>query len=185
MADKLEELRQQWRHLSPRVDDLEEANRRLSERLANNKVTTLQERLSSRIKITMIIGLCLPLICPAMYVLLDLPMWYCALYGLFGLLMAWLQYGLLNCVRAQRLADMPVAEAAERAAQIRLKTIKLKVIGLSAAIVVIALGATVLPIEFVEAALIGLAVGAVIGISRLRKSMRMVNQIVEFIGEKK
>lgn len=182
-SDSLDLLKQQWKQLAARADKLEDANRRLSERLAKSKVTSLQEMLATRIDQWGRVGYALPLLAPAVYYIIHLPWWYCLLYALFGLVMAWTAMWFAGYVREKRLTVLPVAEALERAVSIKLIQTRMRMFSFVTGMVLLVVGGFLLPESerehIVLGGITGLVVGLAISIPRCIANARMARRMVE------
>lgn len=185
-TDNLEELKRQWKQLSARFDNLEETNRRLSERLSRCKVTSLQEQLAAVVGRWGWIGLALPVLSPMLYFDMNLPLWYCILYGVFGLVMMFLSLRFSRYVRSVPLTTLPVAEAIKRATLIKLRQTRMQLVGFVMAMLLIGTGGLLVPEAEREAAVIGAAVGMCIGLAisipRCVANARLARKIVEELG---
>ena len=182
--DNLDLLKQQWKQLAARTDKLEDANRRLSERLAKSKVTSLQEMLATRIDQWGRVGYVLPLLAPALYYIIHIPWWYCLLYALFGIAMALTSVWFAGYVREKRLTILPVAEAVERAVSIKLIQTRMRMCSFVAGMALLVLGGFLLPeVEERESVVLGgitgLIVGLAISIPRCIANARMARRMVE------
>lgn len=181
--DNLDLLKQQWKQLAARTDKLEDANRRLSERLAKSNVTSLQEMLATRIDQWGRVGYALPLLAPALYYIINIPWWYCLLYALFGIAMALTSVWFAGYVREKRLTILPVAEAVKRAVSIKLIQTRMRMCSFVAGMALLVLGGFLLPdVEresVVLGGIIGLVVGLAISIPRCIANARMARRMVE------
>ncbi|WP_300911737.1 hypothetical protein [Muribaculum intestinale] len=183
MTDNLDELKKQWQELSQLTRNLEETNRRLSERMARSKVSSTQERLADTIWRWSFIGLVLPVLAPLLHETADLPWWYCALYALFGVVFAAIWWNFANFIRSERLTDMPVAAAIERALIIKLRQQKIRATAWICGIILIGTGGFLIPAGDRMPALIGggigLAAGLAIALPRVLANERMARSMVE------
>ncbi|MGN0210354.1 MAG: hypothetical protein ACI391_04490, partial [Muribaculaceae bacterium] len=68
----LDLIKQQWQQLSVKVDNLEQANQRLSDQLARNNAKSYQQRLAGRVKSVSWAGLMLPVLAPMLYFSLQM-----------------------------------------------------------------------------------------------------------------
>lgn len=184
MTDNLDELKQKWQQMSARVEQLEETNLRLTERLAHSKVTTLQEKLAARIRRWGYIGFLLPFLAPVLSLDLGLPWWYSCLYGFYGLLAAANSFWLSHYIMEERLTDLPVSKAIERASRIKMRQQRCLIVGYISVVVLLGVGAFLLPeSDMYEGVLVGGAVGAVVGFSigtpRAVANIRMAKKMIE------
>lgn len=183
MTDNLDELKKQWQELSQRTQNLEEANRRLSERMARSKVCSTQERLADTIWRWSLTGFVLPVLAPLLHEAADLPWWYCGLYALFGVIFAAIWWNFANYIRAERLTDMPVAAAIERALIIKLRQQKIRTVAWICGIIIIGIGGFLIPVEDRMPTLIGGAIGLIVGLAislpRIIANERMARSMVD------
>lgn len=187
MTDNLDELKKQWQQLAARTEQLEAANKRLSEKLSRGNVTSTQERLAGRISRCSYIGLLLPALAPQLHFLIALPLWYCALYGIFGIIMFILGYRLSSFIREKRLIDMPVSDAIKRAVTIRLRQQHIRIGGFIAVMVLFIVGGCLIPDEYIPATLTGgiagLVAGLAITIPRIISNERMARSLEKDLRE--
>lgn len=184
MNDNLDILKQQWQQLSARTQNLEQANRRLAERLAKSRTSSLQERLAARIGRIGWFGLILPILAPLLYYELMMPWWVALIYALFGLAMSIISFFLSEYVRAERLAELPVAEAITRAMKIKERQQQTRYIGIVLGISIVALMAFMLPEgperePIIIGGGIGLMIGLAFGINRCIVNARLAREIVK------
>ncbi len=187
MTDNLDQLKEQWRRLSVGGQRLDDANRRITDELTRRRVSTTQQRLAKRLRKYVILGLVLPVLAPTLYYVLECPLWFAILYGLFGILMMVANAFLVNYIREADLISMPVADAVRRAVNIRLWQTRIRIMG-------IACGAALLASLFffiadrnepglIFAGIIGLAVGLSVSIPRCLKNMRLARRLEESLSE--
>ena len=128
-------------------------------------------------------GLALPIVAPLLHEAADLPWWYCSLYALFGVVFSAIWWKFANFVRAERLTDMPVAVAIEKALVIKLRQQRIRIIAWICIMVLIVTGGFLIPAEDRMPALIGgitgLIVGLAIAIPRVLATERMARSMVE------
>ena len=184
--DDLDTLKKQWQQLAARTQNLEEANLRLARQLARTKTTSLQERLANRITRMGWFGLILPVLAPLLYFELDLPWWLAIFYGLFGLVMSILSFVLGEYIRAERLTELPVAEAIARATKIKLRQRQVRIVGIILGAVLIFLMAFMLPdsperVPIIVGGSVGLAIGLAIGVHRSLVNARLAREIIRSV----
>lgn len=186
-TDPLEEMRRKWRDMQVDVAELKTVNERLSQRLASSKVITLQEKLSSQQRMYSWIGLLLLPLAVVMYFAMDMPLWVCVPYALFGLVMSVCGRLLSDYVSEQPLLELPVAEALRRAITFRLRQQQLRIAGFCFGSVVIFLFMFSLFDTNQTSALfggfIGLAIGLAVSIPRCIRMARMARKLVESLKE--
>lgn len=185
-SDPLEQLRESWQKLSLDAEGLDKTNKMLSEQLARKKTTTIQDDLAARLRRISWIGVAFPPLAFVMFYQLDMPLWLCVTYTVFGLLMASLNRILGDYVSAVRLVELPVAEALRRATYIKVRQQQLRALGVTAAFMVVGL----LMMELLETgndavvlgAVVGLVAGLAIGIPRCVKNARLARKLVESLS---
>ena len=182
--DELEFLKQQWSQLSKRTQGLEEANRELANRLATSRTTSIQDKLARRILVMAWVGLTLPILAPVIYYVVHMSWWVAVIYGLFGVVMSILSFTLGDYIRAVRLTDLPVKDAIERAAKIKIRQQQFRMVGIAGLVIILGLMIYQLPEgpdrePIIVGGSVGLAVGLVIGIYRYIVNARLARQLVE------
>lgn len=186
-SDPLEELRESWRKLSADSEELDKANKMLSEQLSRKKAVTIQDELSGRLRRISRIGAVFPLLAFVMFYQLDIPLWLCVMYTVFGLVMGALNRILGDYVSAVRLVDLPVADALRRATYIKVRQQQLRALGVTTALMVVGLLMTELLSTgndaMVLGAAAGLAGGLAIGIPRCIKNARLARRLVESLSQ--
>lgn len=174
--------------MSTRIDNLEEANRKLSDRLAKSNVTSLQESLASRIRRWAGIGLIMPLLAPMLYSTVGLPWPICVAYALYGLIMAWLSFRFAQFINSERLIDLPVSDAIMRASKIKSRQEHIRLLGLVCALLILGAFYWTLPDKDNTWVMTGFATGLVtglaIGIPRAIANHRIAKKLVESLKEK-
>lgn len=187
MTDNLDELKRQWQRLSTRCDNLEEANRALSERLAKSKVTSMQEQLANRINSYAGVGFLLPAMSPLLHSTMHLPWWVCVCYALFGLIMAFLSFRFARFIRGKRLIDLPVSDAIRRAMDIKVRQNRIQLIGVIMAVFLLGSMLWCMPEPYNEWIIYGFLTGAVIGLSigipRAVKNHRLARRLIDSLKE--
>lgn len=186
MDDNFENIKQQWSRLAARTDALEEANRRLAQQFANTRASSLQDKLAWRISLMGWIALLLPVLAPTIYYVIELPWWVALIYGIFGVAMSVGHFALSEFIRAQRLAELPVADAIVRATRIRRWQSRLTIAGIIVGVSVIALMGFMVPLGPEREAIlvggaVGLAIGLPIGIYRTLANARLSRQLLDSV----
>lgn len=185
-ADPLEQLRADWQRVRLDAEGLEATNRILSERLARKKTLTIQDELSARLRRISWVGLAFPPLAFVMFHQLELPLWLCVVYTVFGLVMATLNRILGDYVSSVRLVELPVAEALRRATYIKVRQQQLRALGVAAGLTVVGL----LMMELLETAndavvlgaVAGLVFGLAIGIPRCIKNARLARRLIDSLS---
>ena len=119
-ASDLDLIKQQWQQLSVKVDNLEQANERLSDQLARTNAKSFQERLAGRVKRISWAGLLLPVLAPMLYYSLQMPVWMCFVYAIFGIFMCILNRRLSTFILSKNLMEISATEALQHATAVRL-----------------------------------------------------------------
>lgn len=187
MDDELDKLRQQWRQLAVRQSDLEEANRRLSERLRNNRTESMQQSLARRSKAYIWIGLLLPALAPLLYYELHLPVWLCICYAEFGIVMMAFNLRFTIYIRSVQLTSLPVIEAIVRANKIRMTQSRIRMAGIVLGFLLIAAIAYMLPkddnLPVLLGGALGLIVGLAVSIPRAIANSRLARNLVKSLSD--
>lgn len=188
MNDNLDILKQQWHQLAARTEALEEANRRMAENLSHSKTSSLQDRLASRITRTTYAGLVLPLLSPLLYYMLMMPWWVCTLYALFGLTMSIIYFMFAEYIRDERLTDMPVAAAIERASRIKVRQTQIRTGGMLTGFALVALLGFMVPEgpereTILIGGIIGFVIGLVFSIQRCIVNARIARDLVRSLRD--
>lgn len=185
--DDLDSLKQQWQQLSARTRQLEETNRRLAEKLAGSKTTSLQQRLAARISRMGWGGLVLPALAPLLYYEFSMPVWVAVCYALFGLVMSSLSFWFAEFIRAENLTEMPVSDAISRATKIKELQAQLRTFGSITAIALVTSMAFMIPEgpdrqPIIVGGSIGLVIGLAIGIRRCIINARLAREIIKSVN---
>lgn len=187
MTDNLDELRRQWQKISVHDDCLDHANAQISERLAHGHVASLQQTLYKSVRRKIFIGLLLPILAPALYFTLGLPVWICIIYAAFGLLMSLLQYSFAKFINEKDLMSLPVAEAFQRAIIIKIRHKRQHFIGYILGLLLCVTLAWALPDEdklyLLIAGAIGLIIGLAISIPIMIRDRRLLRQIISTLTQ--
>ncbi len=192
MEDSLEQLKSRWANLKVRDRELEEANKRLAERLRDKRVMSLQQRLYRRhIKMAYLAWI-MPVLAPFLYFIVKCPLWLAALYGVAGIVMFFSTRNLAIHIKRTQMADLPVAQALQAAMKIRLLQYRKMLGGIAMALVVLIPLFYYLFNEFedksvVEAGFIGLVLGLAVSVPRtvinIRIAARIIRQFKDNLAE--
>jgi cation transport ATPase len=177
----LEQFKSQWQSVNIKVDRLSEANRELTQKLASQHAVSLKQKLAKKYNRIAIVGLCLPLLSFVLYYELNMPVWLCIVYAIFGLVAAYMNYNLAKFILHTDYISMPIAEAIKHAVKIRRRQRKTMMFLLFLALLVLwALFAQVYTIapELMIACYIGLGIGVIIDIILSTKSFRLSKKIL-------
>ncbi len=185
--DKLEELKIQWQQMEVRVNELSEANKRLSEQLAKDKTVSLQTRLAKRIRQHALAGLALPILAPSLYYILMMPLWICLVYAFFGILVMTINLDFASSIKNECLVELPVASAIRRAVQIKMGMERRVLLGIMLAIPLLITLAYALPEADRETILLGGAVGTIIGgaigLRNFLTNHRLAKRLIESVQD--
>ncbi len=122
-----------------------------------------------------------------LYAVLELNIWICVIYAVFGLVMSILNRLLADYTSEMPLAEMPVAEALRRAVMIRLRQRQIRIGGIiGGAAVLAALAVSLIGAygsDMLLAMVVGLAAGLAVGIPRAVRMSRMARRLVESLHE--
>lgn len=187
MPDTLDQLKQQWQELNLRTTRLEEANRELSERLAKGRTTTVQQTLERETRRWGISGFALILLAFPIWHTLQMPWWMAVIYAAFGALMGILTISLSNFIGRERLVDMPVTQAYERACRIHRYQWYCRGVGIVCGVMVLGCLFYYMWQEdnmyMFAGALLGVFVGLTVGLIKARRQNRMSRQIIKDFTE--
>ncbi len=188
MDENLERLKQKWQKLAVDDEQLREANRRLSEKLQQERVTGLQDRLARRVGRDRWMGLFLPFIAPGLNHLINLPVALCIAYAAFGLIMFVLNSLLYNYIKEERLTTMPVVNALERATRIRYNQQRVRAVGFLIGIpLILAMMFYIMEGEdglyMLYGAIVGLVVGLGIGIPKMLTNHNIARNIIKSLRD--
>ncbi|MDE6300296.1 MAG: hypothetical protein K2M19_01085 [Muribaculaceae bacterium] len=183
MPDTLDQLKKQWQELNLRTTRLEEANNELSQRLARGHVTSTQQRLARDTRRWGIAGFLLVLLAIPLVHTFSMPWWVGVVYAAFGILMAILNFNLSAFIERERLVDLPVTQAYERACRIRHRQFLCRVTGIICGSLVIAMlfyyfwlqNDIIIIYSFAG----GLIIGLSLGISKAYRQNRMSRQLID------
>lgn len=181
-TDPLDRLRAQWQQMQPDSGRLSDTNRRLSGLLAATQPSSTQARLCRRLKRFAYIGLAFPLLGWMLFAELEMPLWLCLAYVVYGVVMAALNWLLGAYVNKKVLVELPVAEAIRRASLIKLRQTRLRTAGIVLGTALIwALLADIFARgndAMTVGALIGLLIGLSIGVPRLIVNARLARKLL-------
>jgi len=186
MIDDIDDLKRRWQQAAADTSALDRVNRQLGDRLAQGKVTSLQENLASRIRRMRWVGLFVILYSPVVYFTLPVSPAACIIYALFGAVMTVLHQLLADYIGEHQLVDMPVADAIRRAVKIKVYQTRMRVVGICFGTVVVLSLVMCLVAAEQQAALLGAAVGLClglcIGIPRCVRNARMARRLIESLS---
>ena len=181
--NQLDDLRLQWQALKIDNQRLEEANRKLSQKLAAEKAETRQRKLAGRYRFTGILGIfLLPMIAIEMYTVGLVPVWMCWLYGIVGFILGVLNVSFSFYISGNDYLTLPTCEAVRHATKVILWQSRLRNMGLIlAALVVVPLIAHFalhLSAAILIGSIIGLCVGLTCGLSLYSRNRRLARRML-------
>ena len=184
MDDNLDGMKRQWQQLLARTADLELANKELARKLGESKLESIQDRLARRTALTGWIGLLLPVLAPLVYYQMMMPVWIAVLYGCFGVMTSMSSFMFSEYIKEEKLTEMPVARAIERASKIKRRQALLRIAGIAMCLGIVILMAVWLPTgeerePIIVGGSVGLAVGLVVGIRRSVIDARLARQLIQ------
>ncbi len=183
--DGLDAIRRAWQGMRVDQDSLDSAASRAADSIARGNTAPLQYRLARRQ--TAIAGLLMIPLAYMLYAVLELNIWICVIYAVFGLVMSILNRLLADYTSEIPLAEMPVAEALRRAVMIRLRQRQIRIGGIiGGAAVLAALAVSLIGAygsDMLLAMVVGLAAGLAVGIPRAVRMSRMARRLVESLHE--
>ena len=185
--DKLDELKIKWQLMEVRMNELSDANKRLSEKLAKEKTVSLQSRLAKRINRNAWAGLAMPILAPSLYYVLMMPIWVCILYAFFGILAMVIDLNFASSIKNENLVELPVASAIRRAVQIKMRMERRLLVGIIFVVPLMITMVYTLPKADREIILIGGAVGfiigAIIGARNFITNHRIAKRLIDSVKE--
>ncbi len=185
--DGLDAIRRAWQGMRVDQDSLDSAASRAADSIARGNTAPLQYRLARRQRRTAIAGMLMIPLAYMLYAVLELNIWICVIYAVFGLVMSILNRLLADYTSEMPLAEMPVAEALRRAVMIRLRQRQIRIGGIiGGAAVLAALAVSLIGAygsDMLLAMVVGLAAGLAVGIPRAVRMSRMARRLVESLHE--
>ena len=187
-APDLDLIKQQWQQLSVKVDNLEQANRRLSDQLARTNAKSFQERLAGRVKRISWAGLLLPVLAPMLYYSLQMPVWICFVYAIFGIFMCILNRRLSTFILSKNLMEISATEALQHATAVRLYQKNVRILSAILAILLLFGMYYVLPPSehqsyILMGGLVGLIIGLAFAIPRCITNARLARQMAQSLTD--
>ena len=184
----LDLIKQQWQQLSVKVDNLEQANQRLSDQLARNNAKSYQQRLAGRVKGISWAGLMLPVLAPMLYLSLNMPVWICFVYAIFGVVMCILNRRLSNFILSKNLLEIQATEALQHATAVRLYQKNVRILGSLLAILLLFGMYYVLPPSehrsyILMGGVVGLVLGLAIAIPRCITNARLARRMAQSLSD--
>ncbi len=179
----VDNLKDIWKELDNRLERLESDNARMARELVAGRATTAQRELARSYRITALVGLLLPIGAPLLVSMLDIPVWFAVLYGLFGILATVANYMFSRYVVSRNYMSMPMLDALTHALRIRRWRMRLYFVSLTLGLLVIVglmyeLNLTQ-SIPAIYGAVVGLVLGIIIGIRKFLHQSAMTRKIID------
>ena len=185
--DNLDALRRKWQGLRVDADRLDTANRQAADNMARENPAPLQQRLARRHSRTALVGLLLVPMAYVLYATLEIDIWVCVGYAVFGLVMSVLNRLLADYISERPLAGLPVAEAVRRAVLIRLRQRQIRGTGIVLGLGVLTMLAVTLfdahGSDILLAMALGLCAGLAVAIPRAVKMARLARRLVDSLHD--
>lgn len=183
MNDVLDTIKQQWGKECRLPDDLHRLNRLFAQRLSARRVVTHQQTLAKSVKRNFYVGIFMPLVAPLLVCILHLPVWFAAVYSIYGVATGVAAYILAEHIGHTDLMGLPVAQALEKAVLLRRCMRRLRVAKLLFGAAVLFAGACLLTGHANDSVLLGGIAGLTIGAgiaavniySQERESRRLID----------
>lgn len=184
----LDFIKQQWQQLSVKVDNLEQANQRLSDQLARTNAKSFQERLAGRVKRISWAGLLLPVLAPMLYFSLQMPVWICVVYAIYGIFMCILNRRLSAFILSKNLLEISATEALQHATAVRLYQKNLRILSAILAILLLFGMYYMLPVTehhtfILMGGLVGLVLGLAFAIPRCITNARLARRMAQSLSD--
>lgn len=184
----LDFIKQQWQQLSVKVDNLEQANQRLSDQLARTNAKSFQERLAGRVKRISWAGLLLPVLAPMLYFSLQMPVWICVVYAIYGIFMCILNRRLSTFILSKNLLEISATEALQHATAVRLYQKNLRILSAILAILLLFGMYYMLPVTehhtfILMGGLVGLVLGLAFAIPRCITNARLARRMAQSLSD--
>ena len=113
----LDKLKEDWKNLTIRNDELERRNRELTRRIADERIKNNQQRLAANYR-TGFLGLLFPLISMMLYEYNAQSLTLCIIYSAFGLVVGGYHLWFRHYVKSTDYTSLDTVSAVERAAKI-------------------------------------------------------------------
>lgn len=180
MPIDIDQLRTAWQQHSPAGTDLDMAER-MARAAATGRLRSSSQKLSQYYRRSNIAAFALPVLAPLLVTVLDLPVWVAAIYAFFGVVMAAMNLLLARFIDDTDICSLPVVTALAAVVAIRKRVVRHKIFGICAGMSVIAsMFATAIdnsPQSVIFSFTIGLMIGIVIGVRRIRKVFALISQM--------
>lgn len=184
---ELEDLKKQWHKAHIDSSDLVSTDRRLANNLEKGKAKSLQHKLAHTYRVNAFFGFLMIILSPALFYLVQLPLWLALLYGIIGALFAVIYTVFSNKIKNTEYIGLNTLDALKEIAKIARIRLTLMVFG-SISIGVI-LGAMFIllklrsDIDLIYGMTVGLVIGLCIDIVRWRRTNTLICSLKEAISK--
>lgn len=186
----INDLKQSWQQMGARLDRLENEQKLLERRLAGSELKSSAEKLADKYRIDAVLGWILPILAPAIVIVLKFSMLTAILYAVFGVIISMLNIILYRYSRRGLDFSLPVVDTLRNALQLKKLNRLVFFSGIVMACALIGLfGADLMELSRGDASydtdgvLLGMAIGFVvglpIGIRKTRTQTRLIRRIVD------
>lgn len=180
----LDKLRNSWKSLGTDSDALEPVNRRIASELAKGRAVNAQQKLARNYSRSGLAGVLVVLLAPVLVMVLELPVMYAYIYGIFGVIMGLLNYRFsLQISKADYIA-LPVVEAMKSILSLRRDWIRLHIAGYTMGVIVLLTllyGLLDLGSDAVAGFYVGLAASIPLVYFKERQNLRLIRSMQEEI----
>lgn len=177
----IDNLKSAWQSLSIQSPDTAFDSRAIGRRMAKVNPEGTQRRLADFYIKSGIFSLCVLALAPMIYTMIDFPLWVAVVYGLFGLILAILNFSFSRYVMKYDYISAPVVTSLSRVIELRKRQRCLRIFGIVCGIGVLgslfayAVAPDNEPILY--GMLFGLAIGLPAGIVRWRKELEITRRM--------
>ncbi len=177
----IDNLKSAWQSLSIQSPDTAFDSRAIGRRMAKVNPGGTQRRLADFYIKSGIFSLCVIALAPMIYTMINFPIWVAAVYGLFGLILAILNFSFSRYVLKYDYISAPVVTSLSRVIELRKRQRYLRIFGIICGICVLAslFAYAVAPDNepILYGMLFGLAIGIPAGIVRWRKEFEITRRM--------
>lgn len=178
---ELDILKTEWQRLRLENEALDQKNRELTHRIVHERVKTNQQKLAANYRIGYF-GLMFPFLAWTMYKILNISVWLCVCYSVYGLIACALQIVFMYYLKNIDYTSMTTVEAIKVASKIVYRQNRGVLISTFAALMIIVplfceladLGGHV-----VIGGIAGGVIGGTVGIIRYLRNRRLAKQVLE------
>lgn len=181
--NRLEDIRSQWQAMKVDGKRLEEANRKLSDRLAAERAGSRQRHLAARYRYAGILSMVLlPVLSVELHEVVDVPSWLCVLYAAVGVALGALNLGFSFFISNSDYLSLSTCDAVAHVRKVLLWQARLRSTGLAlAAVVLVPLFVHFASLDdsiLLVSTGVGLVLGAAIGMLIYSRNRRLARRIV-------